>query len=98
LAIGDDVKGWGSSLLLPWARPGACLSFSQFFPQPSQAVRNWAAATSVRLTRQLGRHPIDKMGKKTNTTLNLPLFDVPLSHSIMRPSIAVPQSSVLQTS
>jgi len=30
--------------------------------------------------------------------VNLPLFDVPLSRSIMRPSIAVPQSSVLQTS
>jgi hypothetical protein len=30
--------------------------------------------------------------------VNLPLFRVPLSQSIMRPSIAVPQSSVLQTS
>ena len=30
--------------------------------------------------------------------VNLPLFDVPLSRSIMRPSIAVPQTSVLQTS
>ena len=38
-----------------------------------------------------GRHP--RIGG-----LNLPLFDVPLSRSIMRPSIAVPQSSVLQTS
>jgi hypothetical protein len=28
--------------------------------------------------------------------VNLPLFDVPLSHSIMRPSIAVPRASVLQ--
>ena len=29
--------------------------------------------------------------------LNLPLFDVPLSHFIMRPSIAVPRPSVSQT-
>ncbi len=30
--------------------------------------------------------------------VNLPLFDVPLSHFIMRPSIAVPRPSVFQTS
>jgi hypothetical protein len=29
--------------------------------------------------------------------LNLPLFDVPLSRFIMRPSIAVPRPSVSQT-
>ena len=29
--------------------------------------------------------------------MNLPLFDVPLSHFIMRPSIAVPRPSVFQT-
>ncbi len=29
--------------------------------------------------------------------VNLPLFDVPLSHFIMRPSIAVPRPSVFQT-
>jgi hypothetical protein len=32
------------------------------------------------------------------SSLNLPLLDVPLSRSIMRPSIAVPRSSVLQIS
>ena len=31
------------------------------------------------------------------TRVNLPLFDVPLSHFIMRPSIAVPRPSVFQT-
>jgi hypothetical protein len=31
------------------------------------------------------------------TTVNLPLFDVPLSRFIMRPSIAVPRPSVSQT-
>ena len=31
------------------------------------------------------------------TKVNLPLLDVPLSHSIMRPSIAVPRASFSQT-
>jgi len=34
---------------------------------------------------------------KSAGAVNLPLFDVPLSHFIMRPSIAVPRPSVVQT-
>ena len=34
---------------------------------------------------------------RTSQGLNLPLFDVPLSRFIMRPSIAVPRPSVSQT-
>jgi hypothetical protein len=36
------------------------------------------------------------LDQKTQT-VNLPLFDVPLSRFIMRPSIAVPRPSVSQT-
>ena len=35
--------------------------------------------------------------KIAQAQVNLPLFDVPLSRSIMRPSIAVPRPSVSQT-
>ena len=38
-----------------------------------------------------------KMIVMESGALNLPLFDVPLSRSIMRPSIAVPRPSVSQT-
>ena len=40
----------------------------------------------------------NKEVERVSVNLNLPLFDVPLSCFIMRPSIAVPRSSVPQTS
>jgi IS5 family transposase len=38
-----------------------------------------------------------KASIRAKVELNLPLLDVPLSHFIMRPSIAVPRPSVSQT-
>ena len=54
---------------------------------------------------ETGRAPIPKQLAALATPyatpyaqgLNLPLFDVPLSHLIMRPSIAVPLPSFSQT-
>ena len=43
------------------------------------------------------RHLVLPKGLEMNQALNLPLFDVPLSHFIMRPSIAVPRPSFFQT-
>ena len=40
---------------------------------------------------------IEALKKHRPKIVNLPLFDVPLSHFIMRPSIAVPRPSVFQT-
>jgi putative transposase len=52
--------------------------------------------SSVAWTKPAAGVCADKASALGAPPLNLPLFDVPLSHSIMRPSIAVPRASVLQ--
>jgi hypothetical protein len=39
---------------------------------------------------------IDRFNRALHEAVNLPLFDVPLNRFIMRPSIAVPTTSVAQ--
>ena len=56
-------------------------------------LKDFIASTLIQIVEGVAQsaEAVSKVGG-----VNLPLFNVPLSRSIMRPSIAVPRASVLQ--
>ena len=61
----------------------------------SQPIYEPIVQRQIMMSKRKSRLPLIVCIAKVG--VNLPLFDVPLSHFIMRPSIAVPRPSVFQT-
>src|SRR5665647_912389 len=66
---------------------------------PKASLENWVRLNSKGQLKGAGDKPVsaEQMELARLRAVNLPLFDVPLSRSIMRPSIAVPHASSSHT-
>lgn len=82
------VRGNGQRKLAVFEDPNC--GYCKRFERDLQSIDN--------VTVYMFLYPILGVDSTAKSKLNLPLFDIPLSRSIMRPSNAVPRSSVLQTS